>query len=82
MRDDLSSSSERGMLLGNIRRPNTPATMISKITTVTEPHIFQKYVSFLVVSMIPCKFMPKYEVKNDSGRKTTVTPVKIRIALF
>ena len=55
-----------------------------KVTTVkaTLPQTAQKYRSVLFELIIPCRFIPKYEVKKESGRNITVTTVKTRIALL
>ena len=55
-----------------------------KVTTVraTVPQTDQKYRSVLFELTIPCRFIPKYDVKNESGRNMTVTTVKTRIALL
>ena len=55
-----------------------------KVTTVraTVPQTAQKYRSVLFVLAMPCRFIPKYDVKNESGRNITVTTVKTRIALL
>ena len=55
-----------------------------KVTTIkaTVPQTAQKYRSVLSELIIPCRFIPKYDVKNESGRNMTVTTVKTRIALL
>ena len=55
-----------------------------KVTTVRAivPQTDQKYLSVLFELTIPCRFIPKYDVKNESGRNMTVTTVKTRIALL
>ena len=55
-----------------------------KVTTVraTVPQTAQKYRSVLFELTIPSRFIPKYDVKKESGRKMTVTTVKTRIALL
>lgn len=58
--------------------------MKANVTTVraTVPQTAQKYRSVLFVLTTPSRFIPKYDVKKESGRKMTVTTVKTRIALL
>lgn len=57
--------------------------MIIRIIAIpVVPQTFQKYASVLVVLTIPSRFMPKYEVKKESGRNVIVTAVKMKTALL
>jgi hypothetical protein len=51
------------------------------IRNATVPHTSQNHLSSLFTPT-PFRFMPKYPVKNESGRKMIVTMVKMRMALF
>lgn len=50
------------------------------MTRVALPQTFQKYPWSFNMADVFSKFMPKYDEKKDSGRKTIVTTVKTRTA--
>lgn len=52
------------------------------MTNVILAQTAQKYPCVVFSEFIPFTFIPKYEVKNERGRKIMVTTVKTRMALL